>query len=68
MHTFSMNNTTPHLLTLRDAAGILKVSYATTRKWVLDGRLPSIAFGNRTRRIPAIQLAKFISANTTGGN
>lgn len=68
MPTLCMNNTTPHLLTLRDAAGILKVSYATTRKWVLDGRLPSIAFGNRTRRIPAMQLAKFIAANTTGGN
>ena len=60
---------TPHqLLTLREAASALRVSYATTRKWVIDGRLPSIAFGQRTRRIPAIQLAKFISANTTGGN
>jgi excisionase family DNA binding protein len=44
------------------------VSYATARKWVIDGRLPSIAFGQRTRRVPAQQLAKFISANTTGGN
>jgi len=59
---------TPQLLTLREAASALRVSYATTRKWVLDGRLPSIAFGQRTRRIPAHQLAKFIAANTTGGN
>jgi excisionase family DNA binding protein len=60
---------TPHqLLTLREAASALRVSYATTRKWVIDGRLPSIAFGQRTRRVPAHQLAKFIAANTTGGN
>jgi excisionase family DNA binding protein len=64
----SMTNTTPQLLTIRDAASALRVSYATARKWVIDGRLPSIAFGQRTRRIPAMQLAKFISANTTGGN
>jgi excisionase family DNA binding protein len=67
MPTLSMTNT-PQLLTIRDAASALRVSYATARKWVLDGRLPSIAFGQRTRRIPAMQLAKFISANTTGGN
>jgi excisionase family DNA binding protein len=60
--------TTPHLLTLREAATALRVSYATARKWVIDGRLPSIAFGQRTRRVPAIQLAKFIANNTTGGN
>jgi len=59
---------TPQLLTLREAASALRVSYATTRKWVLDGRLPSIAFGQRTRRVPAMQLAKFIASNTTGGN
>ena len=67
MPTLSMTNT-PQLLTIRDAALALQVNYATARKWVLDGRLPSIALGQRTRRIPAIQLAKFISANTTGGN
>lgn len=62
-------STTPHqLLTLREAADALQVSYHTTRKWVLDGRLPSIALGQRTRRIPAQQLASFIKANTTGGN
>ena len=61
---------TPHtqLLTLREAATSLRVSYHTARKWVINGRLPSIAFGQRTRRIPAQQLAKFIAANTTGGN
>jgi excisionase family DNA binding protein len=64
----SMTNTTPHLLTIRDAANALRVSYAQTRLWVLEGRLPSIALGQRTRRIPADQLAKFIAANTTGGN
>ena len=61
-------NTTPQLLTLREAASALRVTYATARKWVLDGRLPSIAFGQRTRRVPSQQLAKFIAANTTGGN
>jgi excisionase family DNA binding protein len=61
--------TTPHqLLTLREAATALRVSYATARKWVIDGRVPSIAFGQRTRRVPAQQLAKFIAANITGGN
>jgi excisionase family DNA binding protein len=44
---------TPQLLTIRDAASALRVSYATARKWVIDGRLPSIAFGQRTRRVPA---------------
>ena len=68
MPTFCMNTTPYQLLTLREAATALRVSYATTRKWVLDGRLPSIAFGQRTRRIPAMQLAKFIASNTTGGN
>jgi excisionase family DNA binding protein len=56
------------LLTIRDAANALRVSYAQTRLWVLEGRLPSIALGQRTRRIPAQQLAKFIANNTTGGN
>jgi len=56
------------LLTLREAAIALRVSYAQARLWVLDGRLPSIALGPRTRRVPAIQLAKFIANNTTGGN
>jgi len=67
MPTLFMTHHT-QLLTIRDAASALRVSYATARKWVIDGRLPSIAFGQRTRRIPAMQLAKFISANTTGGN
>lgn len=62
-------STTPHqLLTIREAADALRVSYHTTRRWVLDGRLPSIALGQRTRRIPSQQLAKFIASNTTGGN
>lgn len=63
-----MNNTTPHLLTIREAAATLKMSYEQTRQRVVDGRLPSIALGRRSRRVPAYQLAKFISANTTGGN
>ena len=63
-----MNTTPYHLLTLREAAVALKVSYAQTRQWVIEGRLPSIALGRRTRRVPAMQLAKFIAANTTGGN
>ncbi len=67
MPTLSMTHHT-QLLTIRDAASALRVSYATARKWVIDGRLPSIAFGQRTRRVPATQLAKFIVANTTGGN
>jgi len=60
--------TTHQLLTLRQTAAALGVSYYTARKWVVDGRLPSIAFGQHTRRVPAHQLAKFIAANTTGGN
>ena len=61
---------TPHtqLLTLRQTASMLGVSYYEARKWVLTGRLPSIALGPRTRRVPAQQLAKFIAANITGGN
>lgn len=47
---------------------MLGVSYYEARKWVLTGRLPSIALGPRTRRVPAQQLAKFIAANITGGN
>jgi excisionase family DNA binding protein len=62
-----MHTTTPQLLTVREAAEALRVNYDTARLWVLSGRIPSIAFGPRTRRIPAIELAKFISANTTGG-
>lgn len=68
MPTLSMTNTPHQLLTLREAASALRVSYATTRKWVIEGRLPSIALGRTTRRVPAHQLAKFIAANTTGGN
>lgn len=68
MPTFHMNTTPYQLLTLREAATALRVSYATTRKWVIDGRLPSIALGRTTRRIPSHQLAKFIANNTTGGN
>jgi len=56
------------LLTIREAAQALRVSYEQTRQWVTEGRLPSIALGQRTRRIPAAQLAKFIANNTTGGN
>lgn len=61
-------STTHQLLTLRQVADALSVNYYTARKWVVSGRLPSIAFGRRARRVPAQQLAKFIAANTTGGN
>jgi excisionase family DNA binding protein len=56
------------LLTLQQVADALGVSYYTARKWAVSGRLPSVALGPRTRRVPAQQLAKFIAANTTGGN
>jgi excisionase family DNA binding protein len=64
----SMTHTPQQLLTLREVAQTLRISYFTARKWVVSGRLPSIALGPCTRRVCSTQLAKFISANTTGGN
>jgi excisionase family DNA binding protein len=63
-----MTDTPQQLLTLREVAQTLRISYFTARKWVVSGRLPSIALGPCTRRVCSTQLAKFISANTTGGN
>ncbi len=62
-----MHHTTPQMLTVREAAAALRINYDTARLWVTSGRIPSIALGPRTRRIPALQLAKFIDANITGG-
>jgi excisionase family DNA binding protein len=62
-----MNYTTLHLLTIRQASVLLGVNYYTARDWVINGRLPSVAFGPRTRRIPAAALGKLVRQTTTGG-
>jgi excisionase family DNA binding protein len=63
-----MRSHTPHLLTIRQASELLGVHYYTAREWVANGRLPSVAFGPRTRRIPADLLGKLVRQMTTGGN
>lgn len=63
-----MSTTTPHLLTIRQASELLGVHYYTAREWVANGRLPSVAFGPRTRRVPADALGKLVRQMTTGGN
>ena len=63
-----MRSHTPHLLTIRQASELLGVHYYTAREWVANGRLPSVAFGPRTRRIPADILGKLVRQMTTGGN
>ena len=56
------------MLTIRQVAERLGIHYYTAREWVANGRLPSVAFGPRTRRIPADILGKLVRQMTTGGN
>jgi excisionase family DNA binding protein len=58
---------TTQLLTIKQAAELLGVHYNTARLWVLNGRLPSLAFSPRVRRIPADSLGKLVRQMTTGG-
>lgn len=67
MPTLSMT-TTQQLLTLREVAQTLRISYYTAARWVANGRLPSIALGPCTRRVCSKELASFIRAHKTGGN
>jgi len=52
------------LLTLNEAAEILKVSRRHLTRMVDSGRLPVLNLGERTRRIPAYALDEFIKGNT----
>jgi excisionase family DNA binding protein len=56
------------MLTIKQASELLGVHYYTARSWVANGRLPSVAFGPKTRRIPADAFGKFVRQMTTGGN
>ena len=56
------------MLTIRQVAERLGIHYHTARSWVVSGRLPSVAFGPRTRRVPAAALERLVHHLTTGGN
>lgn len=56
------------MLTIKQASELLGVHYYTAREWVANGRLPSVAFGPKTRRIPADAVGKLVRQMTTGGN
>ena len=55
------------LLTIEQAAEIMGLSVVHTRRFVADGRLPSVRFGRRAIRIRPSDLAAFIEERTEGG-
>lgn len=52
------------LLTVKEAAGLLKVSHAQVRKMIQNGELPAVRVG-REYRIPGMCLWEFIEGNLT---
>lgn len=48
-------------LTVREAAGYLKVSDSTMRRWIVEGRIPTVKLG-RLRRIRSDDLQKAINS------
>lgn len=50
------------LLTVQEAATLLKVSIRTIRKWVAEGKLPALRIG-RTVRIPLNELVEKLKHN-----
>jgi excisionase family DNA binding protein len=55
-------STTSPLLTLKDTAAILRVSYGTVRAMAADGRLPVILVGRQIRVDPE-QLKRVFGGN-----
>lgn len=49
------------LLTLREVAGLLRVSEKTVRRWVAAGKLPCMRAGRVLRFLPA-DLFRFVEA------
>jgi excisionase family DNA binding protein len=62
-----MSPTTPHMLTIQQTADMLGVHYYTARKWVAEGKLPSVSFGKKSRRVQLAALSRLIKQMTTGG-
>ncbi len=57
----------PRLLTLREAAAYLSVSYWTVRGWVESGRLPHVRLpGRRLLRVDRADLDRLIAACRVG--
>jgi excisionase family DNA binding protein len=52
---------TPQLLTVEEAATMLRLTPATVRMWARDGRLPSYKMGYRTL-VDVSDLQRFIAA------
>ncbi len=54
------------LLTLRDAAALLAVSYWTIRGWIETGKLPAIRLSKKLVRINREDLRTFVAAHRDG--
>jgi excisionase family DNA binding protein len=58
------HSSAPRLLTLREAADYLAVSYWTVRSWVESGKLPHVRLpGSRLLRVERVDLDRFIDAH-----
>ena len=51
--------------TLKEAADVLGVSYATVQKAVREGQIPAIRFGRNTIRIPKDALDRWLMEKAT---
>lgn len=56
------------LLTVKEAAGIVKVNETTIRRWIKEDKLKAKRLGPKLLRIPASELAAFLSARAEGEN
>jgi excisionase family DNA binding protein len=54
------------LLTVEEAASILKVKPSTVRHWVREGRMPALRLGPRATRFTRPLLRRFVEQNLTG--
>jgi excisionase family DNA binding protein len=56
------------MLTVEEAAAILKVKPSTVRHWVREERMPAVRLGPRATRFTRPLLRQFVKQNLTGSS
>lgn len=59
---------TPELLTIEEAARWLRIGRSKAYALVKAGELPSVAIGQRQRRVPALALRAWVQHHTSAGS
>ena len=59
-----MDDSKQNLLTVREVAGVLRLSKSTVKNYILEGKIESIKFGYKTLRITQGSLDDFIKTHS----